>query len=168
MIRSSRRTANPWGSSQGDTIRTMTIADGRSRVIARAPRAESPSWGSGFIVFGEAGDLPTAGIRRVAEDGGPVEVLSTPDGVRARSTCRRRCCRTAWRAAMYHVGRRYRQRRPDEGRVVVQRPGQPARVLLDEARFARYVGDSVIVYQRDRSLFATSLVPSDARRRDPV
>ena len=140
----------------GDTIRTMSIGDGRSRVIAHVPRAESPSWGAGVIVFGESGDLPTAGIRRVAEDGGQVEVLSTPDRGAGETVHLSPQVLPDGRTVMYTV----RRRSGDAGaldRIVVQAPGQPARVLLEPARFARYIGDSVIVYQRDRSLFATGL-----------
>ena len=42
-------------------------------------------------------------------------------------------------------------------RIVVQTPGHPARVLLDDASHGRYVGDSVLVYQSGRSLLATRL-----------
>ena len=30
-------------------------------------------------------------------------------------------------------------------------------MLIDDARFGRYIGNSVLIYQRDRSLFATNL-----------
>jgi serine/threonine protein kinase len=140
----------------GDTIRTMSIADGRSHVIARVPRAASPSWGEGTIVFGESGDMPAAGIRRVAEDGGPVEVVSTPDRSAGEIAHMSPQVLPDGRTVMYTSARAYANASPS-GRVVVQRPGEPARVLLEDARFARYVGGSVIVYQRDRSLFATSL-----------
>jgi serine/threonine protein kinase len=140
----------------GDTIRTMSIADGRSRVIARVPRAESPSWGAGAIVFGESGDLPAAGIRRIAEDGGPVEVLSTPDRSVGETLHLSPQILPDGRSLMYTVRRIYANAGTLD-RLVVQPAGQPARVLLESARFARYVGDSVIVYQRDRSLFAATL-----------
>jgi serine/threonine-protein kinase len=139
----------------GDTIRTMTIADGRSRVIARALRVATPSWDDGMIVFGEAGDMPTTGIRRVGEDGGPVEVLSTPARGGAEIAHLSPQMLPDGRTVMYTVARTYADAGPPT-RVVVQRPGQPARVLLEDARFARYVGDSVLLYQRDRSLFATN------------
>ena len=49
------------------------------------PRASGcyASWNQGVILFGEGGDLPAAGIRRVAEDGGPVEIISRPEAIRA-------------------------------------------------------------------------------------
>ena len=42
-------------------------------------------------------------------------------------------------------------------RVVVQPPGAPARVLLENASYGRLVGNSVLVYQRGNSLYATRL-----------
>ena len=64
----------------GDTIRKVSIADGQSQVVCHAPRGVTASWSHGGILFGEGGDFPAAGIRRVAEDGGPVEILSRPNG----------------------------------------------------------------------------------------
>ena len=139
----------------GDTVRKVSIADGRSRVVCRTPRGESGSWDGGFIVFGEPGDRPTAGIRRVAEDGGEVEVISSPQRDAGERTHQSPQLLPDDRTVMYTV-----RAEEDAGityRIVVQRPGSPARVLLNDASYGRYVGDSVLVYQRGNSLYATSL-----------
>jgi serine/threonine-protein kinase len=140
----------------GDTIRKVSVLDRRTRVIAQAPRGESATWASGFIFFGEAGDLPTAGIRRVPEDGGTVEVLSTPERQSGEINHLAPELLPDGRTVMYTVRRPY----ADAGsawRLVVQVPGESPRVLLDDARLGRYLGNSVLVYQRGRSLMATTL-----------
>ena len=40
-------------------------------------------------------------------------------------------------------------------RVMVKKPGSAPRVLVDDAHLARYIGNSVLVYQRNRALMAT-------------
>ena len=139
----------------GDTIRIVSIAGGDSRVVCRAPRAESPAWDHDVIVFGESGDLPSAGIKRVAASGGVPELVSTPDRRSGELTHQSPQLLPDGRSIMYTV----RSRTPDgmSDRLVVQTPGRPVRVLLDDARFGRYMGNSVLIYQRDRSLFATTL-----------
>jgi serine/threonine-protein kinase len=139
----------------GDTIRVVSLADGQSRVVCRAPRAESPSWGDDVIVFGESGDLPSAGIRRVAAKGGASEVVSTPDRGAGETAHQAPQVLPDGRSIMYTI----RARTPSGtiDRLVVQTPGNPVRVLLDDAGFGRYIGNSVLIYQRDRSLFATTL-----------
>ena len=42
-------------------------------------------------------------------------------------------------------------------RVMVKKPGSAPRVLVDDAHLARYIGNSVLVYQRNRALMATHL-----------
>ena len=137
----------------GDTIRKVHIADGRSQVVCRAPRAESPSWSNGLIVFGEASDLPAGGIRRVAEGGGPVEVVSNLNRAGGETHHAAPQLLPDGQTLMYTVRRAYR----GVARLVVQTPGSPPKVLLDDAYFGRYIGNSVLIYQRDRSLFATTL-----------
>jgi hypothetical protein len=137
----------------GDIIRTVSIVNGQSRVICRAPRGESPSWSAGSIVFGESGDLPSGGIRRVAEDGGPVDMLSIPDRAAGENLHLSPQLLPDGRTVMYTV----RGLAGTGDRIVVRRPGTPARVLIDNAQFGRYIGNSVLVYQRGRSLFATSV-----------
>ena len=46
------------GFFSGDTLRKVSVADGRSQVVCHAPRGESGAWDHGSIVFGETGDLP--------------------------------------------------------------------------------------------------------------
>jgi serine/threonine-protein kinase len=139
----------------GDTIRKVSIADGRSHVVCRATQAVTASWSNGVILFGEGGDDPAAGIRRVPEDGGPVQIVSNlnreagdrnhtspqllPDGKSVIYSVR----------AIEPTGTTYR--------VMVQPAGMSARVLVDDARFGAYIGDSVLIYQRGRALFATRL-----------
>jgi serine/threonine-protein kinase len=139
----------------GDTIRTVSLADGQSRVVCRAPRAESPSWGDDGIVFGESGDLPSAGIRRVAATGGSPQVVSVPDRRVGETIHQSPQLLPDGRSIMYTV--RARTANGTIDRLVVQTPGKPVRVLLDDARFGRYIGNSVLIYQRDRSLFSTTL-----------
>ncbi len=139
----------------GDTLRKMSIADGQSRVICPARRGESGSWGRGLIVFGEPGDLPTAGIRRVSDDGGPVEIVSSPDrrvGERAHQAPQ---MLPDGRTVMYTL--KVQDSAGLASRIVVQTPGKPPKVLLDDASYARYVGNSVLVYQRGHSLYATQV-----------
>ena len=140
----------------GDTLRTMSTADGRSRVICQAPGGESGSWTNGLILFGESGDQPKSGIRRVSENGGVVETISTPN--RSLGEVRHLMPQLLpdGVTVMYTVDQMYLEGKA-RYRVVVQRPGAPARTLIDDARSARYIGDSVLVYQRDRSLYATTL-----------
>ena len=137
----------------GDTIRVVSLTGDDTRVI-HAPRAESPSWSDDVIVFGESSDLPSAGIRRVSAKGGSPEVISTPDQ-KAGQTVHQAPQVLPDGSVMYTV----RARTPGGAidRLVVQTPGKPVRILLDDARFGRYIGNSVLIYQRDRSLFATTL-----------
>ena len=139
----------------GDIIRAVSIADGESRMISRAPRAESPSWDGDVIVFGESSDLPSAGIRRVPATGGSSDVVSMPDPSAGETVHQAPQVLPDGRSVIYTV----RARTPSGviDRLVVQSPGHPVRRVLDDARFGRYIGNSVLVYQRNRSLFATTL-----------
>jgi serine/threonine-protein kinase len=143
------------GFFSGDTIRKVSIADGRSQVVCDARRGVSAWWGDGVIVFGEEGDLTAHGIRRVSEDGGQVEVISSPNRDAGERSHQSPQLLPDGRSVIYTV-------RAQEGnrivyRLVVQTPGSPGRVLLDEASYGRYVGNSILVYQRERFLLATRL-----------
>jgi eukaryotic-like serine/threonine-protein kinase len=139
----------------GDTIRKVSIADGQTQVVCHAPRGVTASWSHGVILFGEGGDLPAAGIRRVGEDGGPVEIVSLPNGESGERNHTSPQLLPDGRTVIYTV--RSIEATGTVHRVVVQTPGSPARVLIDDARFGRYIGNSVLIYQRGRSLFATNL-----------
>ncbi len=139
----------------GDAIRKVSIVDGRSRVVCQAQQAVSASWSHGSIVFGEGGDFPGAGIRRVPEDGGPVEILTRPDLDAGERNHYAPQLLPDGRTIIYSV--RAIQGEGTVQRIVAKAPGEPARVLVENARFGSYVGNSVLIYQRGSSLFATSL-----------
>ena len=143
------------GFFSGDTLRKVSVADGRSQVVCHAPRGESGAWDHGFIVFGETGDLTKAGIRRVPENGGEAEVISTPQRDAGERSHQAPQLLPDGRTVMYTVTGR--NSKGAIRRVVVQPPGAPARVLLENASYGRLVGDSVLVYQRGNSLYATRL-----------
>jgi len=143
------------GFFSGDTMRKVSIADGRSQVVCDARRGASASWGDGVIVFGEEGDLTTNGIRRVSDRGGPVEEISTPDRSTGERSHQSPQILPDGRSVIYTV--RAQQGNRIVYRVVVQTRGGRPRVLLDDASYGRYVGNSILVYQRERFLLATRL-----------
>jgi serine/threonine-protein kinase len=140
----------------GDTIRKVSLADGRSEVIGHAPRGESASWDHGVIVFGEAGDLPGAGIRRMREEGGQAEVLSMPDRDAGEINHLKPQLLPDGSTLIYSVRSAYVSSGA-ASRIMIERPGSPVRTLIDDAQFARYIGNGLLVYQRNRSLMATTL-----------
>jgi len=139
----------------GDTIRKVSIADGRSEVVCRARQAVGASWSGGWILFGEGGDNATTGINRVAEKGGPVEVLTSPNHENGERNHSAPQLLPDGRTLIYTV--RAIEPSGTVHRVVGQSAGGSPRVLVEDARFGRYIGDSVFLYQRGRALFATNL-----------
>jgi serine/threonine-protein kinase len=141
----------------GDTLRKLSIADGKSQVIAHVRSGADPSWVPGAIVFGEGGDLPEGGIRRVADSGGPVEVLSRPDRARGETNHVTPQVLSDGRTLLYTV----RSIGPQGATfsIVVQPPGGTARVVVEDARHGRYVGSGALIYQRGHSLFLTAFDP---------
>jgi eukaryotic-like serine/threonine-protein kinase len=141
----------------GDTLRTLSIADGKSQVIAHVRSGADPSWVPGSIVFGEGGDVPDGGIRRVADSGGPVEMLSRPDRARGETNHLTPQVLSDGRTVLYTV----RTIGPHGATfsVVVRPPGGTARVVVDDASHGRYVGAGALIYQRGHSLFVTAFDP---------
>jgi serine/threonine-protein kinase len=141
----------------GDTLRKLSLADGRSQVLAHVPGAVDPSWVPGSIVFGEGGDVPGGGIRRVADSGGPVEMLSRPDRARGETNHLTPQILSDGRTLLYTV----RKIGPQGATfsVVVHPPGGTARVVVDDASHGRYVGAGALIYQRGHSLFLTAFDP---------
>src|SRR5262245_43141644 len=141
----------------GDTLRKLSLADGRSQVIAHVRGGVDPSWVPGSILFGEGGDVPEGGIRRVADSGGPVEMLSRPDRARGETSHVTPQLLGDGRTLLYTV----RTIGPQGATfsVVVQPPGGTARVVVDDASHGRYLGDGALVYQRGHSLVLTAFDP---------
>ena len=141
----------------GDTLRKLSIADGKSQAIAPARGGVDPSWVPGAILFGEGGDVPDGGIRRVADGGGPVEMLSRPDRARGETNHLTPQILSDGRTLLYTV----RKIGPQGATfsIVVQPPGGTARVIIDDASHARYLGNGALVYQRGHSLFLTAFDP---------
>jgi len=141
----------------GDTLRKLSIVDGKSQVIAPARGGVDPSWVPGAIVFGEGGDVPDGGIRRVTDSGGPVEMLSRPDRAHGETNHLTPQILSDGRTLLYTV----RKIGPQGATfsIVVQPPGGTARVIIDDASHARYLGNGALVYQRGRSLFLTAFDP---------
>jgi eukaryotic-like serine/threonine-protein kinase len=141
----------------GDTLRKLSIADGKSQVIAHVRSGADPSWVPGSIVFGEGGDVPDGGIRRVADSGGPVEMLSRPDRARGETNHLTPQILSDGRTLLYTV----RTIGPQGATfsVVVHPPGGTARVVVDDASHGRYLGEGALIYQRGHSLFLTAFDP---------
>src|SRR5262249_35457078 len=122
----------------GDTLRKLSIVDGKSQVIAPARGGVDPSWVPGSIVFGEGGDVPEGGIRRVADSGGPVEVLSRPDRAHGETNHVTPQVLSDGRTLLYTVRRIGPQGATFS--LVVHPPGGTAQVVVDDASHGRYLG----------------------------
>jgi len=139
----------------GDAIRKISIVDGRSSVVCHAQQAVSASWSHGGIVFAEGGDFPGVGIRRVAENGGPAEILTRPNLEAGERNHLSPQLLPDGRTVIYTV--RAIDASGTVHRIVAKSPDTPPRVLVENAHLGRYIGNNVLIYQRGPSLFATTL-----------
>ena len=143
------------GFFSGDEIRKISLADGRSQTLARAALAETGWWGHGFLLFGGGGDLASEGIRRVPETGGAIEVLTRPDKAAGEFNHFSPRLLPDGQTLVYSARTPYGPH--PSARLMVKRPGAPAKMLLDDAHSGQYVGNSRLIYQQGRSLFVTHL-----------
>ena len=132
-----------------------SVADGRSQEIGRADLAETGWWGQGFILFGAGGDLGSEGIRRLPEKGGTVEVLTRPDKSAGELNHNSPQLLPDGQTLLYTARRAYGPH--PAARLMIKRAGAAATVLLEDAQAGQYIGNSILIYQQGRSLFATHL-----------
>jgi serine/threonine-protein kinase len=147
------------GCFDGDLMK-IPVDGGRGLPIARTPdRAGGASWGTnGSILF-----ATTAGLFRVAEDGGEPELIARPDPARDERLY-------AWPELL-----------PDEQHVLLtvmpRSPGTPprivqlnlqtreSRVVLTGGTFARYAATGHLVYSVGPKLYAIRFDPESAETR---
>jgi serine/threonine-protein kinase len=139
----------------GNAIRKISLADGRSQTLARATLPQTGWWGHGFVLFGAGGDLPSVGISRVPENSGTVEVLTRPDKAAGEFNHFSPQLLPDGLTLMYSARTPYGPY--PRSRVMLKPPDRPARMLLDDAHSAQYVGNSRLIYQQGQSLFVTHL-----------
>jgi hypothetical protein len=114
-------------------------------------------WASdGTILLSEIGDAHVAGIKRVSQDGGRIDIVTRPD--RNASEMFHSAPQTVDGSAaiLFIAGLQLPSGRKNR-LMVLPAAGQQPRVLIDDATQARYVGDHILLYQRGTSVFATTL-----------
>ncbi|MBX7187159.1 MAG: serine/threonine-protein kinase [Vicinamibacteria bacterium] len=131
-------------------LKKIPVAGGTPTEIAPVDASGSGDWGQGgVIVFGDAADLPSEGIRMVPASGGAVSVVTRLDG-RSGQT--------------HHLAPQVLPRgqvlftiRSEGGGfqlAIAPISGGPVRVILGDAMFGRYLGGGVLVFQRGGDLLA--------------
>ncbi len=108
-------------------------------------------WGEdGTIVFGDASDQPTYGIRRVVAAGGPVSVVTLLDRAAGQTHHVAPQVLPGGKLVLFTI----RSDGPRFQLAVAPISGGSPRVIAEDALFGRYLGDGVLVFQRGGSLHA--------------
>jgi serine/threonine protein kinase/Tol biopolymer transport system component len=150
---------NQWiGYFSGDAVMRISVANRLFQQLTRVDRAETGSWANGVLLFGTGGDLALDGIRQVSESTGPVTVLTRPNRAEGELNHFAPELLPDGRTLMYSARRPYGPY--PSARIMAQRPGEPPRVVLDDAHSGRYLGNSILLYQQGQALFATHFDPN--------
>ena len=142
----------------GQQLKKIAVPDGPAQVICKSVLLRGPSFWApdGTILIGNVSDAAVEGIKRVSPDCGHIDILTHPEqtaGEFKHSTPQA----IAGSAAILFTATVQLPEGRKSRAMVLPAPGQRARVLVDDALQARYVGDGVLLYQRDTSIFATAL-----------
>jgi hypothetical protein len=142
----------------GGRLKKISLRDGSVTVIVDNLRlgteeGAEAAWGDdGYVLFGENSDRPTLGIRRVSALGGPVQVLSRPDGATGDAAHFAPQRLPGTETIIYTV--RNTSRRGVTFRVVAQQLGASApRTVIEGAIRARYIHDDWLMYQMGGDVF---------------
>jgi serine/threonine protein kinase/Tol biopolymer transport system component len=138
-------------------LKKLAVPDGpvhaqcRSDIVVR-----DPEWAAdGSIVFADMGDARPGGLRRLPADCGEVSIVTQLDG--SAGETRQFFPQVLDGGAILFTTRRDTDAGITYRVMVVPANGQSARLLIDDAMRARYIGDGMLLYQRGGSLFSTTV-----------
>jgi Tol biopolymer transport system component/predicted Ser/Thr protein kinase len=137
-------------------LKKLTVPDGPVQPLCRSdivPR--DPEWAADAIVFADMGDARRGGLRRLPADCGEVAIVTQPD--RNAGETRHFFPQVLDGGAILFTTRRDTDAGLTYRIMVVPASGQAARLLIDDALRARYIGGGVLLYQRGGSLFSTTV-----------
>lgn len=134
----------------GGQLRKVPLAGGAATVLCDASWPDRASWGSdGSIAFHDA---ETGGLSRVAQDGGPVETLTTPDPQRGENSHRLPSWLPGGEAIVFTVMRRGLDVEPSV--ALLHTATGEWRSLIADAADARYVPTGHLVFLRRGTVMA--------------
>jgi serine/threonine protein kinase len=138
-------------------LKKLAVPDGPVQPLCRSDTVvRDPEWAvDGSIVFSEIGDARRGGLRRLPADCGEVSIVTEPD--RSAGETRHFFPQVLEGGAILFTTRRDTDAGITYRVVVVPAIGQPARLLIEDAMRARYIGGGVLLYQRGASLFSTTV-----------
>jgi DNA-binding SARP family transcriptional activator/Tol biopolymer transport system component len=168
---------SPDGASVGfsvrDDMKRIALADGVITPIVTkmglggAGRTEASWSDDGHILFGSNMDRQINGIRRVPARGGPVEMLSRPDGSRGETSHYAPQQLPGTDTFIYSVT--ISGARGTTHRVVAQRfGGGAARIVVEGANLARYIDGGWLAYQIGSDLFVARFDVSTLALSEPT
>jgi Tol biopolymer transport system component len=138
-------------------LKKLAVPDGPVEPLCRSDIVvRDPEWlVDGSILFADLGDARPGGLRRLPADCGEASTVTQPD--RSAGEIAHFFPQALDGGAVLFTTRRNTDAGTTYRIMVVPASGQSARLLIDDAMRARYLGNGVLVYQRGGSLFSTTL-----------
>jgi serine/threonine-protein kinase len=141
------------------TLMKIPVSGGAAVPIASVGEGQG-QWAQGdVIVFSQAGDRPSHGIRRVQASGGDPAAITTLDRTAGHTHHLAPQLLPGGKHVLYTI----RSDGPRYELAVVPIEGGSSRVIARDAAYGRYLGDGLLVYQKGDSLFASRLDPTEFR-----
>jgi hypothetical protein len=138
-------------------LKKLAVPDGPVQPLCHSDIVvRDPEWQhDGSIVFADMGDAHRGGLRRLPADCGAVAIVTQPDSNAGETE--HFFPQVLDGGAVLFTTRRSTDAGIAYRIMVVPASGQSARLLIEDAMRARYIGDGVLLYQRGGSLFSTTV-----------
>ena len=140
-----------------EKLRKVPIKGGSAVDIAPVQQGDG-DWGEDVIVFSNATDRPTDGIRRISASGGPISVVTALDKAAGHTHHLAPQILPGGRFVLFTI----RSEGAKFQLAVVPISGGTPRVILEDAIFGRYVGNGVLMFQRGSALLVARFDESTA------
>ena len=146
-------------------LKKISVTGGNPQVLADAEAGVGGAWSQdGMIIFTP---IPGSGLVRVAANGGPVEVLTTPDADRDEAGHLLPSFLPGERDVLFSIELAGKSFAEAQIAVLSLDTGR-FKVLIDGAFFARYAASGHLVYGRDGAILAAPFDPSSLELTGPA
>ena len=139
------------GFFSGQKLKKISVAGGNPQVLADAEHGQGGAWSQdGTIIYAP---IPGGGLARVAANGGPIEVLTTPDADRDEAGHLLPSFLPGERDVLFSIELPGKSNAEAKIAVLSLDAGS-FKVLVDGAPFARYAPSGHLVYGREGTILA--------------